>query len=260
MLFALDIGNTQIKLAVFAGEGSAGNRVATWRIPTDRNWTAEQFGSEFAALLQNLDLPCVAIDSVAVSSVVPALNENVLYALRQLFPCEPFVVGPDTEPGIGIQYHSRASVGADRICNAVGAFARYGGPAIVVDYGTATKFDVIATNGDFIGGAILPGIAISINALYRHAPHLPRVEFVAPPTVVGHNTLHALQSGIVHGFAAQTDAMIARIRQELGTETLVIATGGFAEKMHPVSHTIQHVDSGLTLDGLRLLYVRNATT
>jgi len=159
------------------------------------------------------------------------------------------VVSKDTDPGICIHYQPASDVGADRICNAIGAFARYGGPAIVVDFGTATTFDAIAANGDYLGGAIMPGIGISMDALFRNAARLYRVELVAPPQAVGATTIHAMQSGLVFGFAGQTDAMVDRFRKEIGEDARVIATGGLAELIHKESRTIELVDQRVTLEG-----------
>ena len=194
---------------------------------------------------------------MAVSSVVPTVNETLAAAALRYFGVKAFIVGPNTDSGIKIEYQPASDVGADRICNAVGAFAKYGGPAVVVDYGTATTFDAVAANGDYLGGAIMPGIGISMDALFKHAARLYRVELAAPPSPIGKNTVHAMQSGLVYGYAGQTDAMVDRFKEELGADTHVIATGGLAELIKAACRTVQVVDQMVTLDGLRILSERS---
>jgi type III pantothenate kinase len=259
MLLALDVGNTNIVLGVYRGTGKNAELVGDWRIRTDRDRTTDEHGMLVKELVEHCGLHLRDIHHVAISSVVPTMNETLAELSRRYLCAEPFVVGPQTDTGIGIHYQPASDVGADRICNAVGAFARYGGPAIVVDFGTATTLDAIAANGDYLGGAILPGIGISMDALFRQAARLYRVELVAPPQAIGYNTVHAMQSGLVFGFAGQTDAMVERFRKELGAESRVIATGGLAELIHRESRTIEVVDQLVTLEGLRLLFERNLT-
>ena len=211
-------------------------------------------------LVQHCGHRLAEIYHVAISSVVPTMNETVADFARRYVCVEPFFVTAQSDSGIAILYHPPSDVGADRICNAVGAFAKYGGPAIVVDFGTATTFDAIAENGDYIGGAILPGIGISMDALFKQAARLYRVEFTAPPDAIGRNTVHAMQSGLVFGFAGQTDAMVDRFRSELGDGARVIATGGLAELIQKESRTIELVDELVTLDGLRLIFERQASS
>lgn len=257
MLLAIDVGNTNIVLGVYAGQGQDARLVGDWRIRTDRERTTDEHGMLLADLLTHRGLNLASIQHVAISSVVPTMNETLAELSRKYCRVEPFFVGPHTDTGITIRYQPVSDVGADRICNAVGAYARYGGPAIVVDYGTATTFDAIAANGDYLGGAILPGVGISMDALFRQASRLYRVEFVAPPAAIGQNTVHAMQSGLVFGFAGQTDAMVERFQWELGGGAVVIATGGLADLIHSASRTIQFVDHLVTLEGLRLLFERS---
>ena len=257
MLLAIDVGNTNIVLGVYADSGTAARLIGDWRIRTDRERTVDEHGVLVKELLAHRKIGLQEIHDVAISSVVPTMNETLAELARQYLHTEAFSVGPSTDTGIQIHYQPPSDVGADRICNAVGAFARYGGPAIVVDFGTATTLDAIADNGDYLGGAILPGIGISMDALFKHAARLYRVELTAPPNAIGINTVHAMQSGIVFGFAGQTDAMVDRFRAELGENTRVIATGGLAELIHKESRTIEVVDQLVTLDGLRLLFERN---
>jgi len=256
VLLAVDVGNTNIVLGAYRGRGKAAELVGDFRIRTDRDRTTDEHGMLVKELLEYCGLSLGDIRHVAISSVVPTMNETLADLSRRYFHAEPFFVGPHIDTGICIHYQPVSDVGADRICNAVGAFARYGGPAIVVDFGTATTFDAIAANGDYLGGAIIPGIGISMDALFRQAARLYRVELVAPPRAIGTNTVHAMQSGLVLGYAGQTDAMVDRFREELGPEARVIATGGFAELIHRESRTIEVVDQLVTLEGLRLLFER----
>jgi type III pantothenate kinase len=258
MLLAVDVGNTNIVLGVYQGQGTEAHLIGDWRIRTDRDRTTDEHGMLVMHLLQHSAIPAGQINHVAISSVVPTMNETLAELARAYFHTEPFFVGPKTQTGIAIHYQPVSDVGADRICNAVGAFAQYGGPAIVVDYGTATTFDAIGANGDYLGGAIMPGIGISMDALFRQAARLYRVELIAPPHAIGTTTVHSMQSGLVFGFAGQTDAMVERIREELGGSARVIATGGLAELIHKASRTIEVVDQLVTLEGLRLLFERQA--
>lgn len=255
MLLALDVGNTNIVFGVYPNHQDP--IIGPWRLHTDRDRTADEHGLLIKALLEHNGLHLSDIDHVALSSVVPTMNDTLVELAQRYFGVQPFIVTPHVQLGITIHYSPPSDVGADRLCNAVGAFARYGGPAIVVDFGTATTFDAIAPNGDYLGGAILPGIGISMDALFRQASRLFRVEFVAPPKAVGTNTVHAIQSGLVFGYAGQTDAMVERIRSEIGQNARVIATGGLAELIHSASQTIEIVDQLVTLDGLRILFERN---
>ena len=257
MLLAVDVGNTNITLAVYEGRGEDAALIGDWRIRTDRERTTDEHGMLLMDLLAHSELSVGQIHHVAISSVVPTMNETLAELSRLYLKVEPFFVTAETESGIKVHYEPVSGVGADRICNAVGAFKKYGGPCIVVDFGTATTFDAIAENGDYLGGAILPGIGISMDALFRNAARLYRVEFVAPPRAIGQNTGHAMQSGIVFGFAGQTDAMVERFRRELGDHARVIATGGLAELIHGESRTIEIVDQLVTLEGLRLLFERH---
>jgi type III pantothenate kinase len=256
MLLAVDVGNTNVVLGVYQGAGAEARLIGDWRIRTDRERTTDEHGMLVKDLLEHNGIALHQVHHVAISSVVPTMNETLADLSRRYFGTEPFVVSKETDTGISIHYQPASDVGADRICNAVGAFARYGGPVIVVDFGTATTFDAIASNGDYLGGAIMPGIGISMDALFRNAARLYRVELVAPPKAVGTTTSHAMQSGLVFGFAGQTDAMVDRFRKEIGETARVIATGGLAELIHKESRTIECVDQRVTLEGLRLLFER----
>jgi type III pantothenate kinase len=257
VLLALDVGNTNIVLAVFEGSGDEARLAGDWRIRTDRDRTVDEHGMLVKDLLSHRGLSLRDVSAVAVSSVVPTMTGTLTAMADRYFGVEAFVVGPDTDTGIQVHCEPRSDIGADRICNSVGAFAKYGGPAIVVDYGTATTFDAVGANGDYMGGAICPGIGISMDALFRQAARLFRVEVVEPPRAIGTNTVHAMQSGLVYGYAGQTDALVDRIRAELGGSARVIATGGLAELIASVSRTIEAVDQLVLLEGLRLLWERN---
>lgn len=253
MLLALDVGNTHIAMGVFEGD----RLVANWRIRTDRDRTTDEHGILALNLLQHGGLSAGTITGFALSNVVPTMADTLAEVARRYFHQEPFVVGPQIDYGIRIHYHPPSDVGADRLCNAVAVKARYGSPAIVVDFGTATTFDAVAENGDYLGGAIVPGIGISTDALFQAAARLFRVEFAAPPHTIGTNTVEAMQAGIVFGYAGQVDALVRRIQKEIGGKARVIATGGLADLIHRESETIEHVDPLLTLEGLRLLWERN---
>ena len=257
MLLTIDVGNTNIGLGVFRGSGATADLVGDWRIRTDRDRTTDEHGMLFKHLLDHKGIALSDVHNVAISSVVPTMSETLIETSLKYLKTTPFLVGPDTDTGICIRYQPASDVGADRICNAVGAYALYGGPAIVVDFGTATTFDAIAENGDYLGGAIVPGIGISMDALFRQAARLYRVELTAPPNAIGETTVHAMQSGLVYGFAGQTDAMVERFRSELSSRARVIATGGLAELIHKESKTIELVDQLVTINGLRLLFERN---
>lgn len=253
MLLTIDVGNTNIMLGVFAEE----RLVADGRIRTDRERTTDEHGLLFLHLLQHRGIAPEDIAGVAMTNVVPTMSDTLANVSRRYFRQEPFLVGRQTDFGIAVHYQPPGDVGADRLCNAIAAKAKYGGPAIVVDLGTGATFDVIAENGDYLGGAIAPGPGISADALFRVAARLYRVEFVAPPHAVGTTTAEAMQSGIVFGYAGLVDALVQRIRREVGAQARVIATGGYAEVFSGSSETIEVVDPMLTLEGLRLLWERN---
>ena len=256
MLLVIDVGNTNIVIGVYDGVGMSAVLVKDWRIRTDRDRTTDEYGMLIKDLLSNCNLKLQDIAHVAISSVVPTMSDTLDELSKKYLRCEPFFVSAKTSVGIEIRYSPPSDVGADRICNAVGAFEKYGGAAIVVDFGTATTFDCVGSNGEYLGGAILPGIGISMDALFRQAARLYRVEFTAPPQAVGTNTVHSMQSGFVFGFAGQTDAMVEKLQKEMG-KTRVIATGGLADLIQKESRTIEVVDHLLTLDGLRILFERS---
>lgn len=251
MLLAIDVGNTNITIGVYRDD----KLVADWRIRTQLGRTTDEYGMLLRELFEYSDLHLNDIRGVAISNVVPPTMAEVHSACSKYLQVEPFVVDPTADLGIEIRYTPKSDVGADRIVNAIATHALYGGPAVVVDFGTATTYDAISESGEYLGGAILPGIGISMEALFRSAARLPRIDLVRPPTVVGTTTERSMQSA-VFGFAGQVDSMVARFKAELSTEAKVIATGGLAELIAGESKSIEIVNPMLTLEGLRLLFER----
>lgn len=256
MLLAIDVGNTNITLGVYKDA----ELVADWRIQTQLGRTADEYCVLLRVMFQCADLSLKDITGIAISNVVPPSMSALLETCRKFFHINPYVVDPEKETDIQIRYDPKSAVGADRVVNAVATFHLYGGPAIVVDLGTATTFDAISATGDYLGGAIAPGIGISMEALFRAAARLPRIDLVRPPSPIGTTTETSMQAGIIYGFVGQVDEIVGRFREELGKDARVIATGGLAELIAAESRTIQVVNPLLTLDGLRLMFERRKTT
>jgi len=254
VLLAVDVGNTNVTLALFEGE----RLVADWRVTAHRERTADELAVELSQLfnLRGFDLDVVT--GVVISSVVPNLNPALIEASRRYLNCEPVMVGPGVKTSVRVRYENPKDVGADRIANALAAFSKYGGPVVVIDFGTAVTYDAISAEGDYLGGAIAPGVEISLDALVSHTAMLRRVEAVAPDSVIGRNTITSIQSGLIWGFVAQVEGMVERMIAELGGKATVIATGGQAGMVAGLTHVIQSVDPLLTLEGLRLIYLQNA--
>ena len=254
MLLAIDIGNTNIVVGVFDGE----KLKATWRLGTD----VHKLEDEYAALLLNLlsmkGLAFADIDDAIISSSVPPLVTVFEELCRRYFEVTPMVVGPGIKTGVRISIENPREVGADRVVNAAAAHKLYGGPLIVIDFGTATTLDAVSEEGDYLGGAIAPGIVISSEALFEHAAKLPRVELVRPPKAIGRNSVSAMQSGIVFGYVGLIEGLVARMQKELGGTAKVIATGGLANIIASETGVVDAVELDLTLVGLRLIYELNS--
>ncbi len=253
VLLAIDVGNTHTVIGVYEGE----KLMRHWRVLSDPGRTADEYGVLLWTLYRASDLPIPKRSDIIVCSVVPPMTKVVEDLCRDYFHTEPLVVGPGVKTGMPILYDNPKEVGADRIVNAVAAYERYRATCIVVDFGTATTFDCVSGKGEYLGGVITPGLGISLDALVTRTAKLPKVELVRPPKVVGKNTVHAMQAGVVYGYVALVDGLVGRIRDEIGAEARVIATGGFATMLAPESTTIETFDEFLTLEGLRLIHRRN---
>ncbi len=252
-LLCVDIGNTHIVIGGYAGNALEYH----WRIETIHNRTADEYAVLLLSLLQIGGLSAQDIHDVAICSVVPPLTATFVEIAREYLHQDPMVISPDLDVGARILVDNPREVGADRLANTVAVAARYGGPACVVDFGTATTFDIISENGDFLGGAIAPGLGIAADALVRRTAKLPRVALEPPPSPIGKNTVHAMQSGIMWGYIGLVEGLVERFRQALGEKMKVIATGGLAHTMAALTPVIDHVDPWLTLEGIRLIYERN---
>jgi type III pantothenate kinase len=254
MLLAVDVGNTNIVVGVFDGE----RLVADFRLHTNERSTGDELGLDATELLRRRGIDIGAIDAVAVANVVPPLARAVDEMSRIYFGCAPLVVGPGIRTGVSIRYEDPRLVGADRIANALAGRHLYGAPAILLDFGTATTFDAVSASGDYLGGAMAPGILISLEALVSRASKLHRIELVAPPSVIGRSPAASMQSGFVYGYVGLVQGIVARMRAEIGAEARVIATGGLAELFAPLIPEIEAVDPNLTLVGLRLIHELNS--
>jgi type III pantothenate kinase len=258
MLLAIDVGNTNIVLGVFDGERLA----RSWRLATMRERTADEMGILVADLFDRSGIDQRAVTGIIISSVVPPLTRPMEEMAERYFHCAPVTVDPASNTGMPLHYNPPSDVGADRVVNGVAAFELYGRPAgvpvIVVDFGTATTFDVISRSGEYLGGVICPGIGISADALFQRAARLPRVDVRKPPTVVGQTTVTSMQSGLFFGYVSMVDGIVARIRHESedGDRAACVATGGMADVISGETTAVQHVDPNLTLVGLKLIWQR----
>ena len=252
MLLAFDVGNSNITVGLFYGN----DIIAELRIHTDTNKTCDEYGLLVLDFLERKGIESKQVTGVIISSVVPLITVQLKEMSPKWFRENPVIVNSDLNLGIKIDYDNPKELGADRIVNAVAGYAEYGGPLIVVDLGTATTFDVVSEEGDFLGGVIAPGIGISIEALAGKTALLPKIDLTPPLQVIGKNTISCIQSGCYFGFLGQIEETIRRIKSELPKEPKVIATGGFANKIASNSKLIDHIDPDLTLKGLRLIYDR----
>ena len=250
MLFVIDVGNTHTVMGIFSGE----KLVKDWRIRTERNATEDEFGVLVSGLFGGSDIPFHAVEKTIISSVVPPMVKVLDAFCRKYLGQAPHWVDAQSAAGMPILYNNPAEVGADRIVNAVAAFRKYKTSLIVVDFGTATTFDAISAKGEYLGGAISPGIMIAAEALYKETSKLPRVEIMAAPkNVIGKDTENSIKSGIIYGYAGLVDGIVRRMQAEMATTPKVIATGGLATLMNDVAETIEAIEPDLTLRGLRII-------
>lgn len=253
MVFVLDVGNSNIKCGLF----SNGKLINSWRMTTKLERTADEYGIRIMAFFNHVGLKTEDIDGIIISSVIPSINYTLQHMCSTYFKKTAMVVGPGTKTGINIKYDNPKELGADRIVGAIAAYHLYGGPCIIIDFGTATTFGAVSENGDFLGGAICPGLKISAEALTLNAAKLPRVELVKPESIIAKSTITGMQAGIIYGYVGQVDYIIRKFKSEIGGEPKVIATGGLAKLVAQETNEIDEVNSLLTLIGLNIVYNKN---
>ncbi len=254
MLLTIDIGNTNIKYGVFSGE----ELIASFRVTSKTSRTADEYGSVLINLITNKGIKVADIDGIIISSVIPTLNYTMCHMCEYFFGITPIMVGPGIKTGLNVNVENAKEVGADRIVNSVSAYKKYGAPVIVVDFGTATTFNVINGSGTFIGGVIAPGIKTSLEGLINNTAQLPMIELVSPKKIIAKNTETNMQAGIIFGFAGLVENILKQIKKELGEDGVkVVATGGLGEIISKELKAIDVVDRRLTLDGLKIIYDLN---
>ena len=253
MILVIDVGNSHNVIGLFSNE----KLLTHWRIRTEWNRTADEYWVLIKEFIVLNKVDTETIDDIVIACVVPPLVPILKEMAKKYFACEPIIVGPGIKTGISILYRNPAEVGADRIVNSVAAYEKYGGPIIIVDFGTATTFDAVSKKGEYLGGVIFPGIQISMEALFNNAAKLPRVELIVPAQVIGRSTIESIQSGAVHGFVGMIDNIVRKFREELGGKAKVIATGGIVEWISSQTKSIDVIDPFLTLEGLRIIYEKN---
>jgi len=253
MLLTIDIGNTNITMGLYQAK-DLGPR---WRLATAYDHMPDEYGLQFLGLLEHAGHSPADVDGICMASVVPPLTGKIFEACQRYLNHDPMLVDTGIKTGVRVRYEDPRAVGADRIADAVAVLRLYGGPACVVDFGTATTFDAISANGDYLGGAIAPGIGIAAEALFQRTAKLPRVDLQRPPSVIGRNTVHSMQSGLLYGYVGLVEGMVSRFRAELGAQMKVIATGGLAEVVARETDVIQIIAPWLTLDGLQMIWELN---
>ena len=253
MLLTIDLGNTNLTIGLYDGETLAHH----WRLATDHNRMPDEYGMQLLGLLTHAGRPATDLTGVCHSSVVPQLTGRIAQACREYLKQEVLVVDTGIKTGIRIRYEDPKAVGSDRVADAVAVKTLYGGPACIIDFGTATTFNALTQNGEYLGGAITAGINLAADALFARAAKLQRIDLQKPPSVIGRNTTHAMQSGLIYGYVSMVEGMVERFRKELGPEMKVIATGGLAEIIAKETTVIDILAPWLTLDGLRILWDLN---
>jgi type III pantothenate kinase len=253
MLLTIDVGNTNLTLGLYEGETLGPH----WRLATDHARMPDEYGLQFLGLLKHAQRSADTLTGICLASVVPQLTQRVAQACREYLRQEPLVVDAGVKTGIRIRYEDPRAVGADRVADAVATLRMYGGPACIIDFGTATTFNALTKEGDYLGGAITAGISLAADALFTHAAKLQRIDLQRPPSVIGRNTVHAMQAGLLFGYVSMAEGMVKRFRDELGEDMKVVATGGQAELVSRETKVIDVLAPWLTLDGLRIIWELN---